>query len=419
MKILWLSHLLPYPPKGGVLQRSYHLLKQLAQAHEVHLLAFRQKSLLGIHFPSYEEGVTTATDALSEFCASVTSVDMPIDRTWWRKYVTAAYCAFSGSPYTVEWAKSDVFAEQLEVMLSENTFDLVHFDTISLALYKNKVNEDVATALDHHNIESHLLTRRAHNTKNIFFSWYYRQEGKKLQKYERNNCPRFDMHITCSSLDEERLKGLDDSLNIEVIPNGVDLSYFSCKQVSSNKNTLIFVGRLNWAPNALAVSYIANELWPYLKKHINNISIDIVGAHPAKELVKLASRDEGFRVHGFVDDVRPYLEAASIYVCPITDGGGTKLKILDALAMGKAIVCAPESCEGIEVVDGRHVLFASTKEEYLRNIKHLLGHPESRSQMGRHGRALVENCYSYDAIGNKLIRTYESLFSTKQYDEGS
>jgi glycosyltransferase involved in cell wall biosynthesis len=153
--------------------------------------------------------------------------------------------------------------------------------------------------------------------------------------------------------------------------------------------------------------FFAESVWPALKKELPKVTMDVIGANPPPRLSTLAARDEGFRVHGFVPDVRPYINRAALYVCPIMDGGGTKLKILDALAMGKAIVAHPIACEGIGVRDGHDVLFARDSGEFVRAIVTLLGSPQKRRQLSDRARLLAESLYSYTVIGRKLVKELE------------
>ena len=146
-----------------------------------------------------------------------------------------------------------------------------------------------------------------------------------------------------------------------------------------------------------------------LKSKCKNVVVDIVGQDPPAHLLKLSEDDASFRVHGFVDDVRPYISRAAVYVCPIDDGGGTKLKVLDALAMEKALVANPVSCEGIDVVDKESVLFAIEAEEYVDNILMLFNDENLRLKMGAQGRKLVNNSYSFNSLGKRLSELYVSL----------
>jgi glycosyltransferase involved in cell wall biosynthesis len=408
MKLLWLSHLVPYPPKGGALQRSYYLLREVAKYHEVHLIAFIQKRLLQNCFGGFSDGLEAARRGLSEFCASVGFIPIPCERRVLGKNWLLFESLFTAHPYTINWLKSREMRDAIEQLIGKISVDVIHFDTISLAPYRHYLSH-YRTVLTHHNIESHMMLRRAGNEKNWLSKGYLSQEGRRLRQYERRVCPQFSINITCSKLDTERLLKLLPNLRIAEIPNGVDLEYFKPGDRTEIPNSLLFAGRLDAYPNRRAVLYIAQRLWPLLKKKIPEITIDIVGANPPRTLLGLSKRDSNFKVHGFVDDVRPYLNRASVYVCPIRDGGGTKLKMLDALAMEKAIVADPIACEGLEVRNGESVLFASTPQDYVVAVQMLLRNAEKRRQLGENGRRLVQEKYSYGSLGKKLAEIFSEI----------
>lgn len=409
VKILWLSHLVPYPPKGGVLQRSYNLVRELAKYHDVDLLAFNQKPMMLTHYPDIETGLADARKHLAEFCGRIEVLQLPVDKSRYGRHLIALKSLFT-RPYNINWLVSDEYAERLQQWLVQQRYDLVHFDTISFAPYLPLLPAGIATALDHHNIESPMLIRRAEMERNPLKKFYFWQEGVRLRHYEATHCPQFSTNITCSDLDTERLLQISPTCDAQTIPNGVDIDYFKPAEQTAEGDELrlIFVGRLNWYPNAQAVTYIAETLWPLLKRRWPDIKFDIIGANPPAAAKALAAQDTNFIVHGFVDEMRTYMHKATVYVCPITDGGGTKLKMLDALAMGKAIVADPIACEGIKVVDGVNVLFASTPEAYVERIAEFVDSPTKRTSFGRAARELIENEYSYAAIGKTLATLYES-----------
>jgi len=405
MKILWLSHLVPYPPKGGVLQRSYNLVHEISKHHDLTLLAFIQPALIKSRLSSMDAGLEEAYQHLSKYCESVVFIDIPCEHTKFGKYQLALKSLFTADPYTINWLKSDAMRTAISDIKNKSDFDLVHFDTISLAPYIDEFPK-VAKALDHHNIESHMMLRRVANERNLLKKFYYYLEGKKLYRYEKKVCSQFDLHLTCSLLDAERLNGIDATLNIEEIPNGVDVDYFVPQPENEIAKHLIFAGSLNWYPNKDAMLFFINEIWPLLKKEMSGITMNIVGTSPSAELLKLTSDDPGLKLHGFVDDVREYISSASIYVCPIRDGGGTKLKILDSFAMGMATVAHPIACEGIDVEDGVNVLLASTPDEFVEKILLLIKNKELRNSLGKNARQTAIKKYAYTAIGENLSNQY-------------
>jgi glycosyltransferase involved in cell wall biosynthesis len=403
MKVLWLSHLVPYPPKGGALQRSYYLLREAAKYHEIYLVAFIQQALLQNCFDSVAKGLETSKRALSEFCASTRFIPIPCEQYRAGKNWLLLKSLFTADPYTINWLKSREMHHAIEELVERVPIDVVHFDTISLAPYLRHFPHQ-RKILNHHNIESHMMLRRARNETAFLKKLYLCQEGLRLRRYERRICSRFSLNVTCSELDSERLREVVSPITVEEVSNGVDLQFFAENTEEENPNSLVFAGRLDAYPNRRAALFIAEKLWPLLKREIPNVSFDLVGANPPREAIELSRTDRSFRVHGFVDDVRPYLGRAAVYVCPITDGGGTKLKILDALAMKKAVVADPIACEGIDVVNGESVLFALRPEEYVSSIKRLLKDVEKRQMMGERGRQLVANKYAYPKLGRKLAQ---------------
>ena len=418
LKILWLSHVVPYPPRGfGVLQRSHHLVREVARYHDVSLVSFIQKGLLAATFPSVEAGLVEARRVLSEFCVSVDFVPIPSEERAYGKFWLALSSLLQRDPSSINWLKSPAMSTAIRQQFQPDHFDLVHFDTISLAPYLKDVT-DSATVLDHHSIESHMMLRRAAKEPSPIKKVYFMQEGIRLQSYEKRVCPKFDANITCSTLDSDRLRELIPSGSlIDEIPNGVDINYFQPSERPVVSQSMIFVGSLNWYPNRDAMIYFAEQIWPAIKQRIPQAQMDVVGAHPPKELLALAAQDGNFRVHGFVDDVRPYIERAAVYVCPIRDGGGTRLKILDALAMGKAIVAHPIACEGIEVTDNKDILLATDPDGYVAHLERLFRDEPYRNLIGSAGRNLIVSKYSYTAIGKKLADLYNRVVTTRNQSQ--
>ncbi len=410
MKILWLSHLVPYPPKGGALQRSYNLVREIAKYHELTLLAFIQVDQLRTMFDTVEAGLAEAKDHLKQYCEQVEFVEIPCERSRYGKHLLALKSLLTRDPYSINWLKSDDTLAAIKSINKQVQFDLVHFDTISLAPYIDEF-PDIPRVLGHHNIESHMMLRRAELETNPMKKFYFWQEGEKLRRYEKKVCSAFDLHVTCSQLDSERLAGIVPGLTIHDIPNGVDVEYFYPQPKNEKQKHLIFAGRLSWYPNREAMLFFAREVWPVLKKRDPGIVMNVVGSSPPGELRNLASKDNNFRIHGFVNDVRDYISSASVYVCPIRDGGGTKLKMLDSFAMGMATVAHPIACEGLEAKDGQNVLLANTAVEFSEKIFQLVEDSGLRKNIGLNARNIAVEKYAFTSIGKNLSDLYMQLYS--------
>lgn len=408
MKFLWLAHAIPYPPKAGFLLRSYNLLRGLARSAPVDLIAFVQRPWVQTLFPSFEEGLEQSRRALGEFCSSVTF--LPIDNVerFRGKERTALAALATGKSYTGTWLVDARGRRCIADHLARKDYDLVHFDTIGLAPYLSEVKGPRATLM-HHNIESHMMYRRADNTGNALARAYFRHEARAIEKLERETAMQFAAHITCSELDNERLRQLMPELQPIAIPNGVDCDYFQPMGTPPRPASLVFVGTMNWYPNVDAVLFLLKEVWPLLKQRVPHLTLDIAGSNPPDSVVVLGRSLDGVTVHGFVDDVRPLIDSATLFVCPIRDGGGTKLKILDAFAMRKCLVAHPIACEGIDVTPNRDVVFATEPAEYVDTITALLDDEPRRQAIGTEARKLVEQHYSFRSIGEQFAALMERV----------
>jgi polysaccharide biosynthesis protein PslH len=418
MRVLWASHLIPYPPKSGVHLRSYNLLRAVASQHEVDLIAFVQEVWLRIFYSSREEALEDCRRALLGLCRSVTF--LPIESLV-RPYgqVRTALEGLVRSPsYTMRRWQGPA-AREAFISASRESYALAHFDTIGLAPYRGFLPDTRAT-LGHHNVESHMLQRRADKERNPLKRWYFKQEGRRVQDYEARIAGHFAAHLTCSELDSERLRAIAPCANTVSIPNGVDIEYFGSSTTSiSGPQSIIFVGSLNWYPNVDAVMFLLQEIWPEVKAAVPELRLDIVGSAPPQAILETAAPLKDVSVHGFVDDVRPLMGAATLYVCPIRDGGGTKLKLLDAFAMQKCVIAHPIACEGIQVTPGRDVEFAASAGAFVEAIRRLLRDPAGRESRGRAARQLVTERYSFAEIGRTLCETLESVAHAAPFSEAA
>lgn len=407
MEVLWLSHLVPYPPKAGVLSRSYNLLREVSKYHNVHLVSFVQRSWFQTFYRDVQLGLVDAREHLGKFCTVHDFVPIDVERLgaagkWW----LAARSVVAPGGYTVRWLHSANMRKALARLSSRSEFDIIHFDTISLASYRSEFPAAAAT-LGHHNIESHMLERRAASDTNPLRRAYFRREAHRLRIYEGRVASEFDCHITCSPLDSERLREIVPGLNVADVPNGVDLDYFQPGRVQPVAHDLVFVGTMDWYPNIAAVQFLLDEVWPIVQKRRPGTTLAIVGSRPSMALRERAEIDPNLNVYGYVDDVRPFLEGAKVFVCPIRDGGGTKLKILDAMAMQCCILAHPVACEGIDVVDRDSVWLARSACEFADSIEELIVAPEQRGLLGQRARTVAEEKFSYRALGEQLASIWE------------
>jgi glycosyltransferase involved in cell wall biosynthesis len=375
-----------------------------------------QEQWLSTFYARPDLGIEECRTQLLQFCRSVTFLRIDSLARPFGKIRTALESLLPGYCYSVRWLQSRDARELLHEMGLANHYDIAHFDTIGLAPYRNCFRR-VPASLGHHNIESHMFLRRAANEPSLPRKLYFYQEGLRLRGFERRVAQDFSVHITCSELDSERLREVAPDCNAIAVPNGVDTTYFQPGGEPVRPRSCIFVGSLNWYPNADAIEYFLRDVWPQLQRRVAGITLDIVGSGPSERIRSLASSFDNVRVHGFVDDVRPMMDTAAVYVCPIRDGGGTKLKLLDAFAMRKCVIAHPIACEGIAVTPGVDVLQAASADDFIGQIARALDDEALRERVASAARELVVTRYSFASIGVQLQEIFVECASAAR--EGS
>lgn len=402
MRILWLSHFLPHPPTGhGALQRSHNLLREAARRHEVHLVAMATAASHVDHAPRSE-----AVSALESIVESVHTAAPGPDPLRIRRGLHVASAVTGSWSYWERWLWSPILQRKFREVLSRG-IDVVHVDAIFLVRYLE--GQGVRFVLNHHNIESDLLFKRAELRGSQMRRAFFRNEARKVAALEKRWSPRAQTNLVVSELDGDRLRALAGDVSTAVVANGVDVEYFSASEAScAQPKHMAFAGGMDWFPNRDAMEYLARDLWPALRQDDPGRRMTVIGRNPPNALLEAAQRDDRLRVLGFVDDVRPHLCSAPIYLCPIRVGGGTRLKILDALAMSRALVSTGLGVEGLDLVDDVHYLRAETPDEFVSQIRRLEQDSNLRSRLASAGRALVEQNYSWSVIGDALDRAFNS-----------
>lgn len=406
MKVLFLSQIVPYPPHGGVLQRGYHVVRQLGRRARVHLLAFHHPDVLPTKAARDE-----SLRALRGFCETVEYFPLWAKASPLHKAAALGRSASSPSPFSVIAHRSAAFRQRVADLLLTGGFDLVHVDTLALAQF---VPLDVAlpSVLTHHNVESMLMERRASLETGLLAKRFLQRETRKLVTAEAAEAPRFDVNVVMSSIDAALLAERVPGVRTAVVPNGVDVEYFT-PDPSQETPALIYGGGMNMFANRDAVMYFLEAIWPAIRSRVPDARFFAVGQNPPKELLAIAASDPRVVVTGYVEDIRPYIRQAAVYVVPLRVGGGTRLKVLDAMALGKAMVSTTIGCEGIDVRPGEHLLTADTPDAFASATISLLEDPDRRRALGHAARALVENKYSWQVIGDSLLEAYETAIASR------
>ncbi len=274
-------------------------------------------------------------------------------------------------------------SDRITQLIAEKKIDFVHVDILPLAIYYKDI-KNLPKVLVNHNVESLRLYRWMKIEKNIFKKLYLFIQYLKLSRFEKMMCPRFNRCVVVSEDDQQVLKKMCASDNFVLLPNGVDIDYYKPQNnVPVMKNSLIWVGGMRFAYNADAVDYFLDEIFPLIKVQIPDIKVSFIGNFPTPKLKKYAKDDKNIIVHGFVDDVRPFIEQADVFFAPIRIGSGTKLKILNAMALEKAIITTTIGVEGIIATPGEDLLIADTPRDFVDKTVYLLQHPDHARKMGK------------------------------------
>lgn len=410
MRLLFLTPQFPYPPHQGTTIRNYNLIVYLARRHEIHLLSFNARA-----DEEAQRGRARTQTPLHEMCCHVETVPSPPPRSLLRRLATTLA---SPMPDMALRLPSRAFRERLRKCLRRESFDVIQVEGIEMGPYALDLRTWVPDpppllVFDDHNAE-YVLQRRAFETDvRHIRRWpgalYSLIQWLKLRRYERRLLRLADRVVAVSQADAGALKQLVPELRPFVVPNGVDTAFYAPEAVSradwSPRYSLVFTGKMNFRPNVDAVQWFCHEIFPRIRATRPDATFAIVGRDPSPAVQKLG-RLPGVRVTGYVEDVRPYIAGATVYVVPLRMGGGTRLKVLEAMAMEKAIVSTRVGVEGIACQSGRHLLIADSPQYFAQAVLHLMDDEARRARLGAEARALVAARYSWGTIVPRLEQVY-------------
>jgi len=403
-RLLVLAQCLPYPPGSGVRSRTFNVLRELQRGFDVTVLPFSRAN----HQPRLEDRSNARAMLQGMLTAVGEPVPIPSEHHLARRLWDHARSVFTRRPYTYFVYRSPAFTEQLAALLRRQRPDLVHLDSLDLHGFLGDLPR-VPVACTHHDIEPQLLRIRATRTRAGFDGAYLRYQADLVERLMAAVCPTFGLNVMMSGLDAERLGAIAGGATMHVAPNGVDIDYFRpMPDVAELPGRVVFVGPMYQFANWDALAYLVDDVWPRVRARRPNASLVLVGDGSPTDRARFGGAP-GVTAVGQVADVRPFLAEASCVVAPLRVGGGTRLKILDAWAMGKAVVSTTTGCEGLDAVDGTNIMIRDTPADVADAILSLLDDRELRSRIGLSGRHTVETGYSWTAIGENLRRAYREL----------
>ena len=404
--LLFLCQTLPYPPDSGVAIRCLHLLRLLARTFDVSALCFSSHKGGAVPQNDLPERLDTL-QRLADVAVEVFPV--PQDHSVWRLAWDHLRSVSRNRVYTAFVYDSPTLTARLVHLLRARRFDLIHVDSLKLCRYLPLLGH-VPLVCGHHNVESVLLRRRALVEQAAWRRMYLGHQARLMEREEQRWCPRCDLNILVSEADRLMLQRSVPGATCAVIPNGVDVETF--RPSSGSEQGIVFVGESTWFPNRDGMQYFCDEVLPRIRATGETAPVRWVGR--ASDALRHTYRDRyDVELTGYVADVRPYVRDATCYVVPLRVGGGTRLKILDAWAMGKAVVSTSVGCEGLAAEDGRNILIRDDPDGFAQAVCAVLRDAALRQRLGAGGRRTVELQYSWERIGESVLSLYGSLCESR------
>jgi len=383
VKILYVCHRFPYPPKRGGKIRPFNMIRHLSRSHEVTVCSL-----------SRSETESAEAQGIAPFCAEFHLAQVN-DRVQMLRMIASLPTPITAS---ASYFHSARLARTINRLLAESRFDLIFVHCSSAAHYVRNVR-GVPKILDFGDMDSQKWLEYA-QYKPFPLSAGYRWEGMRLHAEERQLARRFDFCTATTRAEWETLKELAVDTPNDWFPNGVDSEFFAPAVAAYDADTIVFVGRMDYYPNQQSMFDFCANVLPRLRAQRPTVKLQIVGAAPSPAVWRLGELP-GVTVTGSVADVRPYVTRAALTVAPLRIARGTQNKILEAMAMGVPVVCSHVAARGVDAVSGTHLLATGTPEETCAAILGILEHPRERARLADAARARV---LSHHAWANSMKR---------------
>jgi len=394
MKILWLNAGLLLPlDKGGKL-RTWNVMRHLAAHHDITYLSF-------------EDSTQTDTDrrGMREVCSRLETVPRsdPAKGTW-RFYADAAGYVVDSTPYAVAKYRSPEYRRKVEELLARERFDAVVCDFLP-PIVNLPERIPCPSILFTHNVEAEIWRRHAEQAANPLSRYLLTQQWKRMLRFESAALSRFDLVLAVSQADAGTFARLyPESLRrpVHVVQTGVETDYFVPRGVPARSH-MVFTGSMDWLPNEDGMTYFCREILPMIRAAEAAATLSIIGRSPTPAVRKLAEIP-GVEVTGRVDDVRPHVAQGAVYVVPLRIGGGTRLKIFEAMSMGKAVVSTAVGAEGLPVTSGRDIEIADDPSAFADAVVRLMRDVTARRAIEAAARKLVVEKYDWSAVAEDFER---------------
>jgi glycosyltransferase involved in cell wall biosynthesis len=388
MKILWVKSDFLHPTTKGGHIRTLETLKRLNRRHEIHYVALDLAEQPG--------GVERA----SEYCAKAYPIphSVPARNTpgFWLQLGAGQ---FSRLPLAVSRYRSDPMKRQIEALTRREKFDSIVCDFLFPAPNMPDLG---AAVLFQHNVEALIWKRQAVLAPSPLHRLYFRGQYNRMRRYEGEVCRAVKSVIAVSDADAEMMRSLYGAPRVAAVPTGVDLDYFAPPGEPAPAIDLVFVGSMDWMPNIDGIRWFADEILPIIRGARPDCSLTIAGRRPAPEVQRLAEKDPRIRVTGTVSDIRPYLWGSAVSIVPLRIGGGTRLKIYEAMAARIPVVSTTIGAEGLDIRNGEDIHIANSAAEFADRCLALLGDPAARTRMVNAAWEMLAARYSWEVVSRKF-----------------
>jgi glycosyltransferase involved in cell wall biosynthesis len=393
LRVLVLDEEIPYPPNAGKRIRTWNLLQRLARRHAVSLLCY------GNHNDS--------AAAIQEAGIKLYLIEPQVAIEGWRLYISLFANLFSRYPFSVAKHYSLRFQAKLEELLEHDSWDLIQCEWTPYARFVTPTCP-VPVLVATHNIESQIWARRAQHTRNPIAKAFFRTQEWKMRRFEKHALLHASAvtAVTTPDVDTAQQWGVRA---VSLIPNGVDLEAYSPAAGAEHENEILILASLDWHPNIDALNHFIEDIFPLVRTRQSKARLRIVGRKPSETLRKRFSGIADIDFVGEVEDVRCHLDHAAVVAVPLRIGGGSRIKILEALAAGKAVVSTSIGAEGLDVVSGQHLIVADSPSEFAESVVKLLASTDARHRLGAQGRALVNERYGWDGIAKQLESAWHDV----------
>ena len=388
LRVLVLDEEIPFPLNSGKRIRTWNILSRLAKRHQ-------------ISFVCYGESSSEGARALLEAGIEVHAVAPLKELNGVELYAQLLLNLASQYPYSVTKHHTKRFADCVRQLLQTSHFDLVHCEWTPYARYLDDLIAGPPALIATHNIESQIWERRAKHSETAIEKLFFSLQAKKMRRFEQRALPEAAAITAVSQPDIDAAKNWKCQ-QVTLVPNGVDLDFFQPSATERNSNEVLFLGSLDWFPNWDGLEYFVADIWPTIRIAKPDARLLIVGRKPPADKVKNLENKPGIEVIGEVEDVRPYLARAGALIVPLRIGGGSRIKILEALAAGTAVVTTSVGVEGLDLEDGVHVAVADNASAFADRLLQLLASPDARRRLSIAGRSAVVKFYGWDAAADRM-----------------